>query len=176
MRETYVVYNVETGEECWRGSGFPGDTERQGLSEDLAAAVIPPEAAYGGPTNLDVVKSYYCGLVDETAGNCRKLFKTSIPGQESTYADKEYEAKSWVEGQDPSFYPYMAAEAEIRGITMEEVQEEILAKANSIAPILAKVEAKRLDLKRKVREATNIGGIVEAAKIDWLLYLEAEPV
>jgi hypothetical protein len=61
----------------------------------------------------------------------------------------------------------MAAEAALRGVSVSQIQSEIMAQVNLLTPLAVAVETNRVVAKRNVAAATNIKEIVEAATIDW---------
>lgn len=166
-RESFVVYDLATGEERWRAQGNPGDASRQELPEGLATAVVPQIALQTVPADLAIIKDYYRALVDMGAGRFRMQFITDVPGQAQTYERKEAEARAWTEGADSAAFPFITAEATLRGVPVETVRDEVMAKVNALTPIAAAIEARRLFAKQTISEAQHIGEIVEAAKVNW---------
>lgn len=166
-RESFVIYDVETGEERWRAQGNPGDAARQELPEGLAAAVVPQIALATVPADIQIIKDYYRAVIDMGAGRFRMQFITDVPGQAQTYERKEAEARAWHEGADPADFPFIVAEAGLRGVSIQTVCDEVLAKVNELMPIAAAIEARRLFAKQAVTDASSIGAIVAASKVSW---------
>lgn len=166
-RESFVVYDTATGEERWRAQGNPGDASRQELPEGLAAAVVPQVALQTVPADLAVIKEYYRALIDLGAGRFRMQFITDVPGQAQTYERKEAEARAWTTDADSADFPFIAAEAALRGVSIETVRDEVLATVNALIPLAAAIEARRLFAKLAVTEADNIGAVVAAAQVNW---------
>ena len=166
-REDWVVWNTTDGTERWRGQGSTGDAAIQELPAGLAALVVPRAAIEGETINLDVIKADQSRNVDLQAGAVRSLYYTNVPGQSQIYEKKEAEARSYSKGASPADFPFMSAEASLRGVPVDEVQAEIMAQVNLLTPLAAAVESHRVVAKRNVATATNIKEIVEAATIDW---------
>ncbi|CAD7335405.1 hypothetical protein FIV32_02385 [Sphingomonadales bacterium 58] len=132
---------------------------------------IPLIAAQALPINLEVVRAFYHARIDQQAGACRSHFITSVPGQAQTYQRKEAEARAWTEGDEvanPDHYPFMLAEASVRGVTVAQVRDEIMEQVNQLVPLAAMIEAKRIHAKRLVDAAEDIPGIAGAAAVEWL--------
>jgi hypothetical protein len=86
------------------------------------------------------VKAIMRDLIDREAGEFRMRFITDVPGQAQTYANKEAEARLWVEGDEavhPARYPFMLAEAQVRGVPIASVRSEIMAQVNLLTPLAA---------------------------------------
>lgn len=142
--------------------------------------VIEVQAAHPGLArirvpNLDVLKPRLTQLVDAEAGGVLAPFYTAIDGQDDRYSEKRAEALSWQAGDDaenPARYPFMVAEAEERGVSVAAVRASILARLAQ-RPTVAKIEAKRVATKDRVRAATNSFDAVTATNIDWGALLPA---
>ena len=165
-REYWVVWNTTDGTERWRGQGSTGDAAIQELPAGLAALVVPRAAVEGETVNLEVIKADQARKVDIQAGAVRSLYYTDVPGQSQTYEKKEAEARSFVGGSTAN-HPFMAAEAALRGVSVSQIQAEIMAQVNLLTPLAVAVESNRVVAKRNIAAATNIKEIVEAATIDW---------
>lgn len=166
-RENFIVYDLATGLECWRSQGNTGDAAIQQLPDGLAAAVVPMVAVAVVPTDLELVKAYYRAIVDMEAGRFRMQYITDVPGQAQTYERKEVEARAWQEGDDLATYPFMAAEASLRGVDISVVRDDIMAQVNALIPLAAKIEARRLVTKQAITDAETIGAIVAASQVNW---------
>lgn len=166
-REYWVVWNTTDGTERWRGSGSIGDAAIQELPAGLAALVVPRAAIEGETVNLAAIKADQARKVDIQAGAVRSLYYTDVPGQSQTYEKKEAEARTFISGDSPVNFPFMAAEAELRGVSVSQIQSEIMAQVDFLTPLAVAVESNRVVAKRNVAAATNIKEIVEAATIDW---------
>lgn len=131
---------------------------------------IPPEAAFSLPIDLGKVRAFYHARIDAAAGAERSKYITDVTGQAQTYQRKEDEARRWADGDEavhPELYPFMIAEADMRGIPIAQVRDEIMAQVNALAPLAALIEAKRICAKRAVNAAEDIPGIAMAANVDW---------
>ena len=131
---------------------------------------VPLLAVSEFPIKLDMVRAFYHARIDVAAGAERSKYITDVPGQAQTYQRKEDEARRWSEGDEaahPELYPFMIAEADMRGVPIEQVRDEILAQVNALAPLAAMIEAKRICAKRAVDAAEDIPGIAGAAAVDW---------
>lgn len=132
---------------------------------------VPVLAVQSLPPNLDLVRAFYHARIDQEAGICRSHFITDVPGQAQTYQRKEAEARAWTEGDEvanPGQYPFMLAEASVRGVPVAQVRDEIMEQVNQLVPMAAMIEAKRIHAKRLVDGAEDIPGIANAAAVEWL--------
>ena len=131
---------------------------------------IPPEATLFLPIDMAIVRAFYRARIDAAAGAERSKYITDVPGQAQTYQRKEDEARRWIEGDEaahPELYPFMIAEAGMRGVPIAQVRDEIMAQVNALAPLAAMIEAKRICAKRAVDAAEDIPGIADAAAVNW---------
>lgn len=109
------------------------------------------------------------GLIDAEAGAFRTRFITDVPGQQQTYAEKEAEARAWSANPDGT-YPFLAAEAAARSISVADVAAEIIATADAWRGLGALIEATRIAAKRAVTAARAAGdwaAMTSAGDIDW---------
>jgi len=120
--------------------------------------------------DLAVLKPALRARVDRDVGEVRATFITDVPGQAQTYEKKEAEARLWTDGDEvthPERYPFMLTEAQVRGVTIAQVQAEIMAQVDALTPVAATVEAHRIAAKAAISAASTASEAVLAAAVDW---------
>jgi hypothetical protein len=120
--------------------------------------------------DLDWLKQALCASIDMRAGTFRTQFVTDAPAQSYIYAKKESEALSWIAGDhliNPDKYPFMIAEAYERGVDVEQIKTEITQRLETVTPIMALIEAKRISTKRTVEEASTIQQAISSSCVDF---------
>ncbi|QPC91456.1 hypothetical protein [Mesorhizobium sp. INR15] len=126
--------------------------------------------------NLEPLRAAAMSEIDVSAGEFRKLFITSIPGQEMVYQQKRVEAELLI--TDPATahatIPHIVAEASLNGIEPFDQAVIVLTMAEQWTVLSAQIEAKRLGAKAAVRVASNPAQIRQAAAIDWSSIGEAQ--
>lgn len=156
-----------------------------GIEGDVAAAsamTAPPGTTlyvtpdgmvrdpYSATPDFTNLKNYYRTKIDAEVGAVRVQFITDVPGQAQTYEKKESEARLWTDGDEvtnPDRYPFMLAEAQVRGIAIAQVRAEIMAQVNQLTPVAALMEAHRVNAKQNVLTAATLPDIIAAAVIPW---------
>jgi len=127
---------------------------------------------------LDAQKSEAIARVQEAAGAVRLRYVTDLPGQEMIYREKLAEAISYValpvEPENPTDFPFIAAEIGITAATPYEVAQIFLNKAGLWKAIGAALETARLQAVSDVEAAGDVTGIAaaEAAYTATLLGME----
>lgn len=104
---------------------------------------------------LDAIKETLRSSIDRQVAEIRKLYITTIEGQEATYLKKEMEARAWTEGADPSAFPYITKEAARKGVSIADLVAEILATATPWNDINSDLESIRTAGKDAVSAATT---------------------
>lgn len=121
--------------------------------------------------NFVGVEEWLRAKIDNEAGAMRKLYITDVPGQAQTYERKEREARAWTAGDEtanPGNYPFMIAEATVRGVPIAQVKAEIMAQVNALVPFAALIEAYRVAAKLAVAAAQpNLRDMAVAGSVDW---------
>ena len=138
---------------------------------DEVGYAVPQQAVMTFPIDMPMIRAFYHARIDQEAGEQRGKFITDVPGQAQTYQRKEAEARAWTEGDEvanPDAYPFMIAEATLRGVSVAQVRDDILAQVNALTPIAALIEARRICAKRAVDAAPDIPAIAQAATVDWM--------
>ena len=107
--------------------------------------------------------------VDQQAGEVRKQFITTIPGQEMVYMEKRREAELVLvsEVTDPLLVPHIIAEASLNDRTLTEQAEIILGMATQCSHVSQMIETKRLTAKMAIEAATNPAEIELAKVVEW---------
>jgi len=122
---------------------------------------------FEGTPDFSVLQNDLCNRIDREAGELRALFITDVPGQPQTYERKEREARAWTPESDPANFPFMTAEADERGIDIAVVQAEIMQQVETLIPLAARVEGRRIATKERIMKSTTLPGIISAYKVDW---------
>ncbi|MBB5987441.1 hypothetical protein [Sphingobium lignivorans] len=121
--------------------------------------------------NLSLLTQRLLAKIDQEAGAVRERFITVIPGQETTYKEKEGQARAWLTAADPDpedpAYGMLAREAEECGISISEVAASSVAMADYWRPINERIEARRRGRKEAVKAATTVAAKEAAAIVDW---------
>lgn len=168
MTEYYAVYDVASGDFIAGGFGPPGAAAIQVLAEGRAVAVVPQAALL--PNNgfdLVVVKQQLRAQVDWGAEDFRQGFITPGAGQALTYQYKAEEAKAYsIDPAAPT--PFLAQEAEDMETTVAALAAEVLGQVAAWTMIGKRIEGRRRRTNRDVEAATNLGGALAAARVDWL--------
>ena len=164
--EHWIVYDLESGDERWRGSGSVGSAAQQQLPEDLGVVIVPQAAIVGAALDLGVLRDTAAASIDAQAEGVRQSILTPGAGQAMTYQRKEAEARAWSLHNDTAT-PFLSAEAGARGMTIAELAAEIIELADAWVAIGAAIEGLRMGAKAAVGRAANLGAIVAAGKVDW---------
>jgi hypothetical protein len=164
--EYWIVYNLETFAEVYRGSGNPGSSIYQELQPGHGLIVVPFDVIRDGATNLDALKVAAAANVDLTADQFCLRFLTAGETQMARYLRKETEARAWVLDQSARV-PFLQAEAKERGIAIEVLVPEVIARADEWETIGALVEGRRMGVKDAIARAETFGDVVRLFKVDW---------
>ncbi len=164
--EHWIVYDLETGDERWRGSGVAGSAALQEVPDDLGVVIVPQAAIVGAALDLDVLRDTAAASIDAQAEVIRQSILTPGAGQAMTYQRKEAEARAWSLDSDTTT-PFLSAEASARGMTIADLAAEIITLADAWVAIGAAIEGLRMGAKAAVGRAANLGAIVVAGKVDW---------
>lgn len=135
-----------------------------------------PDMAYSlalDEMTTDQLNVFYHQKIDFEAGEFRKNFITSVPGQEAIYRIKQIEAETWAEGADPAGFPYLSAEANVRGISLADMVAMILQIAAQWTAISVAIEAQRIGAKEAVTAAATPADKQTAANVDWAALVPA---
>lgn len=164
--EYWIVYDADSGEELWRGSGPAGSGAVQPLP-DNAALLLVPQSVIATPTiDLDALRVALSLSIDNAAEQARARFVTALPGQIGTYVLKEAAARAWLaDSSAPT--AMLAPEADARGMTIADLAAEVIANADAWTQLSGAIEGLRFGAKWRIAEATTIGNIALAAQIDW---------
>lgn len=145
---------------------FKGGSQRPIEQEELTAylsqyndekARIDQEAAAEAQKAAAEYPLKALDIVDQMAETERQKFITSSPGQAMTYQQKEAEARAFSQDSSPSAdkYPMIYGEVGITASTVQEVVATILQNARAWAIIGAKIDAMRLEAKKRIRSAAS---------------------
>jgi hypothetical protein len=119
--------------------------------------------------DLAWLKNALRALVDSKVQSARSNIITDIAGQSQIYEKKEAEARLWIDGDDvanPSKYPFMIAESVALNVPVSDVKDSIIDRVNSITPIMAELEAKRVAAKIAISNSQSIQDAIAASLID----------
>lgn len=138
----------------------------------LADGVWHQQWTERAPTSeeLDAREARLYAQIDREAGVFRKRFITDVPGQQQTYAEKEGEARAWTEEADPDDFPFLAAEAAVRGVPIADVAALVIATADAWRLLGAAIEGARMGGKAAVtaaKAAGDWGAMTDAAQVNW---------
>lgn len=166
MEEYWIVYDLATGAEVYVGRGAPGTAAYQQAPEGCGVILAPAAMVQQVPRNLDALREALVMGVDNAAERARARFITALPGQVGTYWMKAEVARRWLADNTASTV-MLASEATARGMTIADLAAEVVANADAWAIIADQIEGIRFAAKRAIAEATTIGGIAQAAVVDW---------
>lgn len=164
--EYWIVFDLASGEELWRGSGSSGTAGLQPVPEGAAMAVVPMAVIAKPEVDLPLLRAAVCSDIDAAAERVRFQFLTPGSGQAMTYTRKESEARAWTADRAIAT-PFLTAEAAARKMTVEALAAEVIGQADAWVVIGSAIEAKRMGAKDAVAAATTIGGIVTAQSVNW---------
>jgi len=143
--EHWIIYDLASGEELWRGGGSVGSAAQQQFAEGMGMVMVPAQVE---------------------AELIRQRILTPGAGQAMTYQRKEAEARAWSIDNDTTT-PFLTAEAGAREMTIADLAAEIIELADAWVAIGAAIEGLRMGAKAAVGRAANLGAIVAAGKVDW---------
>ncbi|WP_137898355.1 hypothetical protein [Sphingomonas sp. 2SG] len=164
--EYWIVYDLVSGIERYRGAGSVGTAELQSLPEGLGIALVPAAAVQQADVDLDVIRAAVVGQIDMQAEQARQVFLTSGAGQALTYQRKEAEARAWV-ADHAAAVPFLAAEAATRAVPIAELAAAVIKRADTWTAAAAAIEALRIGAKAAVANAATLGAIVSASRVAW---------
>ena len=164
--EYWIVYDVASGGERWRGSGMPGAAASQVLPGGLALVVVDPRALEGVSLDLGILRASAAAQIDAQAEQVRQAFLTPGAGQALTYQRKEAEARAFVADQRTAT-PFLAAEAAARGMPVADVAAEVITLADRWIAAGALIEGLRMGAKAALAAAETLGAIVNASRVNW---------
>lgn len=171
--EYWIVYDVASGEELWRGSGSLGTGAFQQLPKG-AALIVVPQAVIARPVlDLDALRETLASRVDAEASAVSGRFITATPAQIGIYVLKEVAARTWLLDREASTL-MLAPEAQARGMTVEALAAEVVAQADTWTAIAGMIEGVRMGAKARLAAADTLGAIVAAAALDWSAVAAAE--
>jgi len=164
--EFWIAYDTETGVELWRGSGTPGTAAIQPLEDGVSLILVPQTVVASRVIDLDALREALKIGIDNEAERQRSRFITALPGQVGAYWMKADAARRWLTDNSSSTV-MLASEATARGMTIADLAAEVVANADAWAFVADAIEGVRFAAKRAIAEATTIGGIAQAAVVDW---------
>jgi hypothetical protein len=164
--EYWIVYDLASGAERWRGSGVTGAAAGQVLPEGLALVLVPSQALEGEALDLDVLRKMSSNLIDLQAEQARQAFLTPGAGQALTYQSKEAEARAWINDKRTAV-PFLAAEAAARGMPIADLVAAVIKRADRWTAAGSAIEGLRMGAKAAVANAKTLGAIVSAGRVEW---------
>lgn len=130
------------------------------------------------PPPIADIKAAALAAIDAAAGKARARYITAAPGQEATYQAKSVEAESYIAAGRPADatpYPILYAEAAVRGISVSDMADMVIALRDQWTAMAAQIEAQRIKGKLAVDAATasddRVG--IDAARTAAVTALEA---
>ncbi|MCU6454357.1 hypothetical protein LPN01_09720 [Sphingomonas sp. A2-49] len=164
--EYWIVYDLASGEQRWRGSGTPGTAAQQELGDGLGMVLVPAAAVRGSTVDLDIVRAASAARIDAEAEAIRQRFITALPGQIGAYLLKANAARRWLaDNSAPTWM--LQPEATSRRMSLEALCAEVLQREADWERAAGAIEGLRLGAKDAVEVADSIGAIVIAATVDW---------
>jgi malonyl CoA-acyl carrier protein transacylase len=165
--ETWVVWDITTGEERWRSQGQTGEASKQELPPGLAAMVVPMEAIAGPTVDLATLKAYlYYKINMEAEAFSQQLVPVMGVNQAVTYMRKATEAAAYLANPE-SPTPILSIEASVMGTTVSQEAQAVAATVGPLTILGAAIEATRRKAKKNVEAATNLAEINTASQVDW---------
>lgn len=119
------------------------------------------------PVADDVTDAELHAQIDREAGMFRLRFITDVPGQQAVYLAKEAEAARYAAEEGAGSYPYLEAEAAVRGIPLADMAAMIGGIAAGWRALSVGIEARRIAAKEAVTAAATSEAKRAAAQIDW---------
>lgn len=99
--------------------------------------------------------------IDEAAGLARAKYLTLVPGQESVYAAKEADCRTYVAAgypTDTTAFPWVTSGAKATGATAKVFADLVISKANLALTISVSIEelrtAGKIDIDKRTKEST----------------------
>ena len=182
-----MIYYIEpqyvTGAFQHNGVNYPAGWLSNASAEQLAALGAVPQPEYDPtaqvvvPTHnpaapfevrsrpapdLAALRDQALAEIDSAAGDARGRYITTVPGQETTPAEKEKEARAHADGASGPF-PFLEAEAAELNSSVAALAAEMIATAEAWRPLGVAIEAKRRAGKVAVSAAADAAAI-QAAK------------
>jgi hypothetical protein len=164
--EYWIVYDLVSGIERYRGAGSEGLAAVQALPEGAGIVLVPPDAVRGAEVDLEIIRAAVVAQIDAQAEMARQGVLTPGAGQALTYQRKEAEARAWF-AEKKAATPFLSAEAEARGMTIFALASEVIRNADAWTTIGAAIEGMRMGAKAAVAAAQTLGAIVDASKVKW---------
>lgn len=178
--EFFVVYDIESGAERWRGQGAPGIAAQQQPGEGRAVMVVPEAAIVGDTIDLEPIRASLRARVDAEAERVRCMYVTPGSGQAMEYEAVKaellhYDAVIAAEGDPrPEDYPFVAADAAARGLSLAASFDEVRAARDAWAVAGSRIRAARLAAKAAIAAAATLSALAAASAIDWQSVLQPE--
>lgn len=118
---------------------------------------------------LTELKAAAVERVNREAGEARARYITVAVGQEGTYLEKAREARAYLSdtAPDPAHYPYLSAEAECTGQTVDAVALLVAATADAWTPVNARIEGLRQGALTSIRTASAPEVLAAVFPINW---------
>jgi hypothetical protein len=164
--EYWIVYDLVSGIERYRGAGSIGTAELQSLPEGLGIVLVPPAAVQQAEVDLGVIRASVAAQIDMQAEQARQVFLTPGAGQALTYQRKEAEARAWVADHSAPV-PFLAAEAAARAVPIAELAAAVIERADTWTAAGSAIETLRIGAKATVGNASTLGAIVGASRVEW---------
>jgi hypothetical protein len=166
--EFYIVYDKTTGEEKMRGQGPVGAIVSQTalLPEELALMPVSMSVFNSHPLNIEQIRIDAAVQIDRGAEIYRLRFVTAGAGQAMTYTAKAEEARAYL-ADNTVATPWLTAEADAIGSTVEEVANEVATMSARWTIIGSRIEGARMGAKHLLGQATDLAAIANAMAIDW---------
>lgn len=165
-----ALYTYDGPEDLAPAQGSYVDVQPQSFPSIAGLKVINGVPVYA---DLSSVKAAATGRVNTLAGDLRRTFITTIPGQEMIYLAKEAEAKAWIADPSPDIadFPLLAAEAGLTAPDADQLAQLWLNLGSQWRQVAAQIEAARLGAVYAISVAASEAAIAAIENT----YVEALP-
>lgn len=146
----------------------------EAISASVAGSIVieaaPPFISQPVVIEADTLASFALRLaadIDRQAEAARVAGGMPLAGQQEVYAVKTAEARELLAGGDATACPFLAREADARGVDLNALAAAVIAKADAWALLAAEIEACRAGAKQAIASADTIETIISAAAVEW---------
>ncbi|QAZ69095.1 hypothetical protein [Solidesulfovibrio carbinolicus] len=148
----------------------PDAQNLSGISDYSSSLILtvpddtPVEIGQAWAVNVDAAKSSACNAIDAEAEQRRNAVLTPGSGQMAAYQAKERQARALLQDDNPTEgeYPDIFSEIGITADSAGEVAMAVLAAAEKWRAYGRQVERARLTVKKAVRQAEDVEGVIAA--------------
>lgn len=173
----YVVFDTESGAELTTGMCPESwiNAIISGLPDGADLLVTPGEATLQMQTDLAIIREHCCAQVDAAADAACARYVTRGETQDFRHRKKLAEAERWTEDSDPASFPFLRAESEATNVPIPQLAARIVAASHAHDEPVARIEARRVATKQRIRAAgENLAVVKMAMNVDWAGLAEGE--